>query len=144
VRLLSFLISIAIALFCTLIHMAHQAHFPDSIGIGAFLRPFAYLLAFAYFLFLVWFPVLALLCGARAQRPPRPRPLWTLALLFLPFVVCLWLAITAPAMSGYGFFTIGVFVCLLLAAVRAGILIICGPLPAPKAPTKDTSGSYDY
>jgi hypothetical protein len=85
--------------------MGHQAHLPDSVGIGAFLRPVGYLLTCAFFFFLLWFPLLAASVGLNTANNTagarRPIPIPTLALSFIPFCFCLWLFLTTPAMARY-------------------------------------------
>jgi hypothetical protein len=149
-RLVSFIIASAIAVPWTLLHMAHQSHRGDSIGIGAFLQPFAYSVAFAFFLFLLWFPVLALICSAgsvnRAQlraRASTVRP--TLMVLFLLFLVCLWLLITAPVMTAYLPVACALIIFGLFAAILIGVRIARAPLSPPQAQTNHVSnGRYDY
>jgi hypothetical protein len=105
VRRIPTIAAIVIAIPWGLIHMGHQAQLPDSIGIGAALRPLGYFLTCAFFFFLLWFPFLAASVGLSAARQATtarpPYPISTLALSFIPFCFCLWLFLTTPAMARY-------------------------------------------
>jgi hypothetical protein len=103
-RALSIFITLALAVPWSLAHMANQSHLPDSLGIRAVLAPLAYFLACGFFFFLLWTPVLAIcicLGSVRRDKSDRNKALVTLFLSLIPFVICLALFLSTPAMARY-------------------------------------------
>ncbi len=99
-------IGLLIALVWSAIHMQHQSHLPDSLGIGSLLRPFAYLLSCVFFFFLIWPPLLGMgIIWRVLQRPVDQvdikRALLVFFLSLAPFFICLWLFLTVSAMARY-------------------------------------------